>query len=89
VGRSDECDLVLPLKSVSKQHARLTPTPGGAWELEDLGSRNGTLVDGQPLSPGERGALADGSQLWFGAYRALFLGPAGVQRLLRSLSGEG
>ena len=33
----------------SSRHARLVPTPDG-WMVEDLGSRNGTLVGGAPVA---------------------------------------
>ncbi len=44
LGRSSECDLVVPDQSVSRQHARLFKADTGWW-IEDLGSRNGTIVD--------------------------------------------
>jgi S1-C subfamily serine protease len=50
VGREDACDLVLDDKEVSRRHARLKPLPDGTVELEDLGSRNGTFVDGKQIS---------------------------------------
>lgn len=46
------CDLVFNDTSVSRQHARLTIGSDDALFLEDLGSRNGTLVDGKPLEEG-------------------------------------
>lgn len=46
VGRSQDCDLVLRDPSVSGRHARLS-WRGDAILLEDLGSANGTWVDGQ------------------------------------------
>jgi len=57
IGRADYCDLVIPDDSVSSQHAKLTRREG-IWVLTDLGSTNGTLVDGEkvegevPLAPG-------------------------------------
>ena len=44
VGRSQECDVVLPFPDVSWQHARLSRQSQG-WLIEDLGSRNGTWVN--------------------------------------------
>lgn len=46
VGRSDDCDVVLPSHSVSRQHARIFIQNGRCF-LEDLGSANGAFVDGQ------------------------------------------
>jgi pSer/pThr/pTyr-binding forkhead associated (FHA) protein len=57
VGRADSCDIVLPESSVSTAHAKLQRREG-VWVISDLGSTNGTLVDGErvhdevPLSPG-------------------------------------
>ena len=51
IGRSRRCDLVIDSESVSRRHARLLPANGG-FELADLGSRNGTLVNGRPVGDG-------------------------------------
>ncbi len=57
IGRADYNDLVIPDDSVSSQHAKLTRREG-VWILTDLGSTNGTLVDGErvtddvPIAPG-------------------------------------
>jgi len=51
------CDIVFHDNSVSRQHARITIVNDEKLEIEDLKSRNGTLVDGvqiegkQPLAP--------------------------------------
>lgn len=45
VGRAPRCDLVVDDPTVSRVHASLT-WRDGAWLLRDLGSRNGTTVDG-------------------------------------------
>lgn len=51
--------------TVSGEHAVLRWV-GREWELHDLGSRNGTVVDGRRLAPGERIALARGAAISFG-----------------------
>lgn len=48
VGRQDSCDLVLPSNSVSRRHARVRRC-GEDFYVDDLGSRNGTFVNGQPV----------------------------------------
>ena len=48
IGRAAGCGVVLDDARVSKVHARVF-TSGEAWYVEDLGSTNGTLVDGEPL----------------------------------------
>jgi hypothetical protein len=49
LGRDVINDIVLGDPEVSRQHARLTRTPGG-YVLEDLGSTNGSFVNGERLS---------------------------------------
>lgn len=48
LGREPTCDIVIPDRQVSRQHVRLTQTSEGIL-LEDLGSKNGTHFNGQPL----------------------------------------
>jgi hypothetical protein len=57
-GRSNDADLVLLDDTVSRKHARIYSARGALW-LRDLGSRNGTLVNGRSvahhrLRPGDR-----------------------------------
>lgn len=65
VGRSPACDLVLDVRDVSREHAAVHWT-GAAWELQDLGSRNGTWLADRRLAPRECLPVARGAQLRFG-----------------------
>ena len=59
IGRSPECTLVVTDDFASGRHARLVPTESG-WTVEDLGSTNGTQLDGAPLGgprPAQAGSL--------------------------------
>ncbi|MFL5344975.1 MAG: FHA domain-containing protein [Hyalangium sp.] len=64
LGRADENDIVLGGDLVSRKHARLL-VDGDALRIEDLGSRNGSRVNGQPLqgskdlAPGDTVALGE------------------------------
>jgi hypothetical protein len=63
IGRSDACRLVVGHRTVSRLHAELRPVPGG-WEVRDLGSLNGTRVNGwrvvhARLHPGDELRLGD------------------------------
>ena len=49
IGRDAECDIVIPDRQVSRQHARITKGTKGII-LEDLGSKNGTFLNNQVLS---------------------------------------
>lgn len=48
VGRSQHCDIILASPNVSRRHARLF-IEGGAAFLEDLGSANGAIVEGERI----------------------------------------
>lgn len=49
MGRADDCELRPPDDYLSQHHARFIRRDG-AWFVEDLGSTNGTKVNGRPLS---------------------------------------
>ena len=49
VGRLPVCDITLQEATLSRCHVRLSPTPEGIL-VEDLGSTNGTYVNGQRVS---------------------------------------
>ena len=68
IGREPESGLVLEDPRVSKRHARLL-WGGSGWCLEDLGSKNGTLVNGVEAAGAP---LADGDWISFGGVMARF-----------------
>lgn len=61
IGRRESNDIVLRFSNVSGQHARMT-LEQGYWFLKDLGSRNGTKVDGFRIS---RKRLDPGAKISF------------------------
>jgi hypothetical protein len=63
IGRLDDSDITLPHRSVSRNHARIVPS-GNGYEVEDLGSTNGTWLNDKPLT--DRVALSDGDSLMVG-----------------------
>jgi len=69
IGRADYNDLVLNDESVSGQHAKLTRREG-IWILVDLGSTNGTMVDGERIA--EDTPLAPGCFVRFGDVQLVF-----------------
>lgn len=52
VGRDAGCDVMIPSRQVSRNHARLLVTAEGT-SLEDLGSKNGTHLNGETLAATE------------------------------------
>ncbi|MFZ0015507.1 MAG: FhaA domain-containing protein [Acidimicrobiia bacterium] len=71
VGRSPDCDVVIPHDDVSRRHA-LVYRQGGRAYLQDLNSANGSSVDGNRAGSQAMG-LSDGSIVDLGAHRYRFV----------------
>jgi FHA domain-containing protein len=69
IGRSEENDIVISNPNVSRRHARLLRQENG-FLVEDLGSTNGTLLDGAPI---DRERIESGDELTFGGVAARFV----------------
>ncbi|MFO7956237.1 MAG: FHA domain-containing protein [Candidatus Brocadiia bacterium] len=82
VGRSDTCDIVFSNREVSRRHAYFYPDGHACW-VEDLGSRNGILVNGQRV---ERQKLRDGDVVDIGPSHFTVVSSDGVRRFSRWLS---
>jgi FHA domain-containing protein len=70
IGRSPEADIVLPYQDISRQHAVFWRQDGQVW-IRDLGSSNGTSLDGQPVGR-EAMAVNPGAVLGFSDHRYRF-----------------
>jgi pSer/pThr/pTyr-binding forkhead associated (FHA) protein len=86
IGRDPDCDVPLASRSVSRRHALVEKTPNG-WVVRDLGSANGTSVDGARV---KEAPLARGTAVRFGEVEAVFETEArrttSAERLVSSLS---
>ena len=69
VGRSQENDITVNDPNVSRRHARISRADDG-YVVEDLGSTNGTLLDGAPI---DRERIEGGDELTFGQTAARFV----------------
>lgn len=67
IGRDPSCEVFLNDRTVSRRHAHLS-LQGGRACIEDLGSLNGTWVDGAIVSQGE---LHNGSSLQIGTFKMI------------------
>ncbi|MGD0799753.1 MAG: FHA domain-containing protein [Terracidiphilus sp.] len=65
IGRGPTCDLVVPEASVSTRHCQLTLNADG-YTLEDLGSTNGTFINGVRIAPAQPVSLAHGERVILG-----------------------
>ncbi len=75
IGRQASCDLAIADLELSREHARLSRRPEGGWLIEDLGSRNGTMLNGRRVevpSP-----VDDGDEVSLGASTLVIALPPG------------
>ncbi len=65
IGREEGCELVIANEAVSRKHARIYKD-GNDWLIEDLGSRHGTTVNGEPLAKDEKKLVRHGDLIGIG-----------------------
>ena len=63
IGRESKNDIVIPDINVSRVHAEIRQDESGAWILTDLGSTNGTFVNGRQI---KSAALSDADRIIVG-----------------------
>jgi hypothetical protein len=63
IGRSSELDMVLVEDMVSRKHARISVNGAGHISIEDLGSTNGTFVNGEKV---KQALLKEGDRILIG-----------------------
>jgi pSer/pThr/pTyr-binding forkhead associated (FHA) protein len=79
VGRVAGCDVVIPNDTISSHHAEIT-NDGVAYTLRDLGSRNGTWINGRKIVV--PCSLNPGDQVAFGQVICVFQGPSSGTRAI-------
>jgi len=72
IGRSGDASVTLEDPEVSRSHARVSKSDLGAYLLEDLGSKNGTQVNGLPIT---RHLLSFGDKIQVGPHVMLLFVP--------------
>ncbi len=75
IGRETACDLTFADPRLSRRHCRVTPTAAGVW-VEDLGSTNGTQVNGRPA---RRTRLRDGDVIAVGNQALAYVADGGSE----------
>ncbi|MDD8026664.1 MAG: FHA domain-containing protein [Acidobacteriota bacterium] len=78
IGRAFECHLMLNDEMISARHARIVHT-GDQYELQDLGSTNGTFVNGEKI---DKKVLRTGDMIMFGGLTFEFVRPVDVSRTM-------
>ncbi len=68
IGRSSDCDIRLSGAYVSRRHARVERSRTQGWRIIDLGSANGSFVNGRRA---DLAALADGDLIGIGSHRLI------------------
>ncbi len=76
IGRHPSCDIMLPDRQISREHARIFHTADGFF-IEDLGSKNGTYVNGEAVTQPRRLDESDVVQIGL-AYKLSFVGAEGT-----------
>lgn len=76
LGRARSCQVVLENDFTSRRHAQIVRRDEVYW-LRDLGSKNGTLLDGQPVA--QEALLSDGAEIAIGPVVLRFVDPAATR----------
>jgi len=72
IGRTSDCDISISNQQVSREHARVFLSAGKPY-VQDLGSKNGTFLNGKPVA--EKSSLAEGDVIQIAlAQEFVFLG---------------
>src|SRR2546426_79299 len=76
IGRTPESGIFLDSRTISRRHAEMVCDPFGRWWIRDLGSHNGTLVNGNRI---KEHLLKAGDQIEVGEYTLSMAATDGVK----------
>jgi len=76
IGRSRSADINIPLAVVSNNHALLIRRDEDKWMIKDLGSKNGTRVNGYELDPDKRYLISPGDEIELGGVTCTIMPPS-------------
>ncbi len=76
IGRSRSADINIPLKTMSNNHALLKRQDEGKWIIKDIGSHNGTVVNGFKLEPHKRYLISTGDEIVLGGVHCTVAPPS-------------
>lgn len=85
IGRAPECGIPVMVDEISRRHVELKPVADGL-SVEDLGSANGTYINGQRT---QKGFMKSGDELRLDAVRFILVAPGQEVAATRKLDGVG
>jgi hypothetical protein len=88
VGRARNNDIVIRSSKISKIHSVFHKTDEGGYQIEDMGSVNGTAVNGKAIKKDQAVALADGDVISFWRYIFEFVELDSLVKILRKIPGS-
>ena len=87
LGRNADCPVTVLHDTVSQQHCCIEQV-GTMWSLKDLGSKNGTQLNGKPVNANDQVPLKFNSKITLGEAQVLFLSPDDAWKMIQELSKE-
>ncbi|MGB1242287.1 MAG: FHA domain-containing protein, partial [Chitinophagales bacterium] len=89
IGRSKECDIQLEQLTVTRKHAVILKKPDGNYIIKDLGSKNGTFVNGVRIKAQVEISISKADDINIGAYKFRLGKPAEDIRKHKAIIVEG
>lgn len=87
IGRSKDADIILPQLTITRHHAAIRKTDKGGYMIRDLGSKNGTFVNGKRIT--EETPLSEHDDILIGAYKFRLRRPAEDIRRQMAIGADG